>query len=173
MSKSIICFIITVFGSVYGQLEFFSRAGSAFAGVEMANYTLLAEYGDGLELRLYPARNVVCTTYRAFQVPSRDMFMKLFRYIDGDNEKSAKVDMTAPVSTKVSPTSGGDLRSYEMCFYLPEAIQMDAPKPRNLDVYIKNRPEMKIYTRKVGGYMRSDPVWDQEASDLQVICFSL
>jgi len=45
-------------------------------------------FQDGLELRLYPARNVVCTTYRAFQVPSRDMFMKLFRYIDGDNEKS-------------------------------------------------------------------------------------
>lgn len=73
--------------------------------------------------------------------------MKLFNYIGGENEGQMKIEMTAPVITRVDPSSEGNM-TYTMAFYIPKSIQdTDIPKPTNSDVYLENRPAMTILTR--------------------------
>lgn len=91
---------------------------------------------------------------------SNGMFMKLFRYIGGANSAGAKIDMTVPVSTLRKDLGSGQ-SEYEMCFYLNGAYQNSPPQPTEEGVYLVTRPEMNIYTRRLGGYM-GDEDWNNE-----------
>ena len=80
------------------------------------------------------------------------MFMKLFYYIQGNNNRGVSIEMTKPVSMKWTPQDPNmDSYEKEMCFYLDEAHQSNPPTPLDTEVYLVNRPPMNVYTRIVSG----------------------
>lgn len=95
------------------------------------------------------------------------MFMMLFRYISGANVGNKEIKMTVPVSTKWTQIDDSSFEK-EMCFYLDEAHQANPPQPTNPQVYIVNRPQMTVYTRRVGGYM-NDNDWRQESNNMDAM----
>jgi len=134
---------------------------------ETVPYTVDNTFDDGIELRTYPARNWVCTHSNGdpFEGSSGSMFWKLFRYIQGNNDASQSIDMTAPVTTLVKPISGSQEKYMEMCFYVGSSAQENPPTPTDDQVYVKFHEERKVYTRKVSGYM-SGQDWRKEVEDL-------
>ena len=91
------------------------------------------------------------------------MFMKLFRYIQGNNADEVKIEMTKPVSTKWTPMNEAmKTIEKEMCFYLNEEFQVNPPQPTDPDVYLVQRPAMTVYTRVQGGWM-DDKDWKKES----------
>ena len=85
------------------------------------------------------------------------MFMKLFKYISGDNVQQQKVEMTAPVlmvyqnmnNELITKDSTVDM---SMRFYVPKVNQGNTPTPRQSDVFIKSEPEMTVATYRFGGW---------------------
>ncbi|XP_069829848.1 heme-binding protein 2 [Dendropsophus ebraccatus] len=80
-------------------------------------------------------------------------FMRLFGYIQGNNEKKVKVDMTAPVNTYTQPGAGPTCEStMTVSFYIPPEHQEDPPKPSESNVFITERPQITVYVRSFGGF---------------------
>ena len=85
------------------------------------------------------------------------MFMKLFKYISGDNVQRQKVEMTAPVlmvyqnmnNELITKDSNVDM---SMRFYVPKVNQDNTPTPRQSDEFIKSEPEMTVATIRFGGW---------------------
>lgn len=134
--------------------------------VEMAPYTVVAEK-EGFEERLYPARKWACTTMIG---PEKDtlaspMFRKLFNYISGKNDQNVRMDMTTPVTTYIEPGAGPTCSStFTMAFFIPQDHQNNPPVA-GPDVFIEERPEMTVFTRRFGGYA-SDETIGREAKEL-------
>ncbi|XP_066977306.1 heme-binding protein 1-like [Macrobrachium rosenbergii] len=140
---------------------------SAFGNTEEAPYTLIKTTENYVE-RLYPAKKWVCTTATGptkEEAEETSMFMKLFRYISGQNERSESIPMTVPVTTEYTHGDSGT-NTYTMCFFIGEDHQADPPKPEDETVFIEDRPALTIYTRTVGGYMRTESRWMDEAARL-------
>merc|ERR1711936_558364 len=83
-----------------------------------APYEVIQKY-DGYEERFYPGRLWVCTQSSS----NNGGFMKLFRYISGANARKQKIDMTVPVMMTHSE------KGVEMCFYMTQSTQSNAPAP--------------------------------------------
>jgi len=102
--------------------------------------------------------------------PQNKSFMKLFGYITGTNEESAKISMTVPVSTRVTQgesDQGQRITKEEMGFYVPEQFQDKTPQPMpDHDVAIKIRPEMVAYVRQFGGFAK-DADWKEQKDALR------
>merc|ERR1711872_405912 len=82
--------------------------------------------------------------------PSSIMFMELFKYISGVNQENEELK--------------------EMCFYVPASHQNNPPKPlEKSPVYIKNRPTMKVYARRFGGYIFTADAWREERDLLEML----
>jgi len=76
------------------------------------------------------------------------MFMKLFRFISGQNDKGVKVPMTSPVTTLIEPGAGPNCEStFTMAFYIPPSFQENTPQPTDSTVSIEERPEFKVFAR--------------------------
>jgi len=101
------------------------------------------------ELRQYEPNNWVATSAEG---STNSMFMRLFRYIGGNNEARQKIPMTVPVSIKIAPGQGTSTK-YTMQFYLTSA---NNPKPSSSDVFLTSYPEMKLYVRTYGGYTNDE-----------------
>ncbi|XP_074650574.1 heme-binding protein 2-like [Tubulanus polymorphus] len=94
----------------------------------------------------------------------RTMFMKLFKYISGENAAKQKIPMTCPVTTRFIAGAGPACESnFTMSFYVPNT---DAPKPTNKDVFFTEMPETLIYVRQFSGYYVRFDAWAQEAMKL-------
>jgi hypothetical protein len=59
-----------------------------------------------------------------------------------------KIEMTIPVATKVDHRNG-NLRSYELCLYLPSEYQKQPPKPLDNSIKIVSYPELHLYSKYV------------------------
>ena len=119
------------------------------AGYEEASHKVLKKEGS-VELRHYSELQLVETTMSSDQ---DNGFMRLFRYIDGGNDKQQKIAMTTPVfTTKKNGES-------TMAFVLPDKFNReDVPLP-NLDS-VKNvtQPEMLFAAYRYSGRHQITPV---------------
>jgi len=135
--------------------------------LEMPPYDVVNS-AETYEERVYPARKWV-STYKldiSYDNAVSVMFHKLFDYIDGQNEAGIKVDMTAPVTVLIKPGEGPNCaNNFTESFYVP-AVHQDQPfAPTNTDVYIEDRPELHVFSRRFHGWA-SDEDWITNAAQL-------
>ncbi|KAF2350982.1 SOUL hem-binding protein [Trinorchestia longiramus] len=122
---------------------------------------------QGFEERLYPARKWAATSMSGPEKESlaSPMFRKLFNYISGKNELNIRMDMTTPVTTFIEPGAGPTCpSSFTMAFFIPEEHQ-SGPPAGGAEVFIEERPEMTVFTRRFGGYA-TDEIVAKEAKEL-------
>lgn len=114
--------------------------------------------GDGYEVRHYDAAKWVSTEEQShfMELAISRAFKKLYKYITGENEAGAKIDMTAPVLIKVKEDAsilGSSV--YVLNFLLPSDFQANPPKPTDPSVYFTDTPDMNVYVKSYGGWMMS------------------
>ena len=110
------------------------------SGYESPAYTVV-ETADAVELRDYPALELVSTGYT--RIDGADgSFMRLFRYIDGGNERSEKIEMTTPVLMTWTQKGAADgATAGDMSFVLPrEVAASGAPDPTAAEVKLARQP---------------------------------
>ena len=156
----LIIFLLLIVWTLYGVLVSMS--------VSQADYDVLDTLENGVEIRAYP-QEIWATTVADDQNLA---FSPLFRYISGDNEKSEKIEMTAPVVTAASQPSGNDSAKGEkiemtapvvtmnteegmfMAFIMPERFDMQSiPKPTSSLVKLKLIEPRKLAVIRFSGYM--------------------
>jgi len=119
------------------------------------------------EERAYGVDMWVCTKQIITDITGEDgMFMKLFEYITGANDREEEIQMTSPVSTMRQKSTKGEI--HEKCFYMYEK---NPPKPTNEDVYIVKREAMNVYTRTVMKRM-SEKDWLSESASMDKLVAS-
>ena len=101
------------------------------AGYETASYKVVRTDGK-FELRDYPAMAVVETTTIRSAKGNDGSFMRLFRFISGNNAAKEKIAMTTPVFM-----SGHDTNA-TMAFVLPAKLKTgEVPKPTDGAVAVR------------------------------------
>ncbi|CAG5897923.1 unnamed protein product [Menidia menidia] len=110
---------------------------------------------DKYEVRHYGSVKWVSTDINSYamEFAAPRAFMRLFKYIKGENEGGKKIQMTSPVLVKIPEKKFWERGAFTMSFLLPSEHQMNPPKPANDDVYIKEMPEMNVYVMSYGGWM--------------------
>merc|ERR1711954_173421 len=139
-----------------GKLLLLSLATLVHGYSEEAPYTVTKDH-DSWEERNYPPTRWVSTQFQ--DVLPHDghehtvAFFALFNYIDGGNSENMKIPMTAPVSMRIIPGPGPNCESnVTMSFLIPANLQETAPEPTDSQVYLEDRPEMKVASKKFSGF---------------------
>ncbi|XP_042876556.1 heme-binding protein 2-like isoform X2 [Penaeus japonicus] len=135
--------------------------------IESAPYTVVNS-AESYEERVYPAQKWITTSILSIShdVATSVTFYRLFDYIDGQNDAGMKIDMTAPVTTLVIPGEGPNCENnFTDSFYIPSVHQASPPTPTNPDVYIEERPELHVFSRRFHGFA-SDEDWIVNAAQL-------
>jgi DNA gyrase inhibitor GyrI len=115
----------------------YAGCATSRAGYKSAPYKVLKQAGQ-YEVREYPTLAIVQTPMRG----ADDSFMRLFRYIDGQNAATQKIAMTTPVYMT------GDT----MAFVMPEKIPADrVPQPKNSQVALGSIPAGKFAVLRFSG----------------------
>ncbi|MEW5682870.1 MAG: heme-binding protein [Pseudomonadota bacterium] len=138
-------------------------------GVESAPYTLLkADTSQNIEVRNYDSMVLVSTDMAGDGRNSA--FRKLFRYIDGENEASAAIAMTAPVmmnnsskGEKIAMTAPVLMNnrpgSSMMSFVMPKEFTLQTtPKPTNPDVIVTEVKDYKVAAIQFNGTLSKSNV---------------
>jgi DNA gyrase inhibitor GyrI len=121
------------------------------AGLEKPEYQSLEREGR-FELRRYQSVPVARTQLDGMDGRNRS-FNRLFRYIGGDNEREAKIAMTAPVIMDDGPADAGDGRPGAMSFMLPAAVaKAGAPQPTGDQVVLGTIEGGKIAALRFKGW---------------------
>lgn len=131
---------------------------AARAGYESAPYKVIEAEGS-IEIREYPDL-VLASTEASFAARGNDgSFMRLFRYISGNNEAKQKIEMTTPVFMEPDgPDSGG-----QMGFVMPQQIaKQGAPQPKASDVAIRKRKGGRFAVIRFTGIMNEKLAGSQE-----------
>ncbi|MBD3674191.1 MAG: heme-binding protein [Planctomycetaceae bacterium] len=132
---------------------------TARAGYESAPYKVIESAGN-IEIREYPDL-VLASTQSNPNARGRDgSFMKLFRYISGNNNAQQKIEMTTPVfMEEESEASKG-----KMGFVMPQKIvESGAPSPQSDDVTIRTREGGRFAVIRFSGVMDDKLAESQEA----------
>ena len=144
-----IIFLLLIVWTLYGVLVSMS--------VSQADYDVLDTLENGVEIRAYP-QEIWATTIADDQ---NRAFSPLFRYISGDNERSEKIEMTAPVVTM--NTEEGMF----MAFIMPERFDMQSiPRPLSSLVKLKLVEPRKLAVIRFSGYM-SQGSYDKNLKQLR------
>ncbi len=126
------------------------------AATETAAYKLAKKEG-AFELREYDTLHLAKVSMPASDKRSKNMdggFMKLFRFIDGQNEKSEKISMTTPVIVE-----RGEKES-SMSFVMPQkSVAKGLPLPKG-EVKLDRIPAVKVVALRFSGV--SDNVKEAE-----------
>ncbi|XP_031438071.1 heme-binding protein 2-like isoform X1 [Clupea harengus] len=133
-------------------------------GLQYPKHSNLESKGEDYEVRTYEVTNWVSTTLTGMELdPAMNAgFRRLFKYIQGENERKEKVEMTAPVTCRVEPGAGPACETtFTVSFFIPEQNQADPPKPTNPEVFIENRPEFTAFVRTYGGFSREQTVREE------------
>lgn len=132
------------------SLLFTGCAGSRY---ESPLYTVITSDG-AFQIRDYPRLTLASTPMQ--RRGADGSFMKLFRFIQGGNDKSEKIPMTTPVI--MTGTESGS-----MSFILPDSVaRHGAPIPSNPDVKISPLPPTRYACYRFGG--RGNPEQGTAAS---------
>ncbi len=124
---------------------------------ETAPYRVSDKEGD-YELREYPVLTVATTVTKE----ERDgAFMRLFRYIQGDNAKGQKIEMTTPVFMDRGEAGTA------MSFVMPEVARKDTPAPTGDAVKLSQRAAAKVAVLRFAG-MQSKANEDAALEKLRV-----
>lgn len=124
-------------------MKLFLIAAVAVGGATQATATDTAPYKvlkqDGkFEVREYPTLTIVQTSTHG----ADNSFMRLFRYIDGQNAASQKIAMTTPVF----------MTADSMAFVMPERMPADkVPQPNNQQVTVASIPAGKFAVLRFSG----------------------
>ncbi|XP_041951074.1 heme-binding protein 2-like [Alosa sapidissima] len=132
-----------------------------FTGLQGPKYTTAESKGKDYEIRTYEAATWVSVTLKGTQGDAvmKEGFGKLFKYIQGENDKKVKMDMTAPVTGRVEPSADpASESSFTVSFFIPQEHQADPPTPSSPDVVIENRPEITVFVRTYGGFTNDQTV---------------
>nr|XP_022301186.1 heme-binding protein 2-like isoform X1 [Crassostrea virginica] len=136
-------------------------------GLDKPTYEVLSSEKN-YEARKYEAAKWVSTAVKGMEhEKARSVgFQRLFQYISGENKAETKVEMTAPVSTKIEPGAGPNCEStFTVSFYIPPEHQENPPQPKNPNVFIEDRPGFEAYVRSFGGFANEES-WVNEAQKL-------
>jgi len=128
-----------------GLLVVLVNAGCAAvrAGYDTAPYKMLRHEGR-FEVRQYPDLMLVSTPLKG----SDGSFMRLFRYIQGQNEARKKIAMTTPVFMERGASNG------MMAFVLPATLQSgEAPVPTGPEVALRTLPGGRYAVLRFSGGM--------------------
>lgn len=108
---------------------------------------------ESYELREYEPTHWVATTGEGSRKSlARTLFMRLFKYITGDNEFKSRIAMTVPVANTFGPKEENP-QNITMHFFLTES---ENPKPNNPDVFLTSYPTLKVYVRTYDGYTNDE-----------------
>lgn len=135
-----------------GLAVLLAACATSRARYESAAYTVLKS-DQSFEVRDYPELKVVATAMDPARSERDDRFMRLFRYIDGQNATSQKVAMTTPVlMTGNSPVASGAADPAKMNFVLPAAVAASgAPAPLAEDVHLESLPARRMAVVRFSG----------------------
>ncbi|MEL7499938.1 MAG: heme-binding protein [Planctomycetota bacterium] len=128
---------------------------------ESAQYNVLRTEG-AFELREYPDLKIVTTSMQVGSQGEDGSFMRLFRYISGNNEQQQKIAMTTPVfMERKEETDSG-----QMAFVLPSDVASNViPDPNADDVGIVTRPAGTFASIQFSGSI-DEPVIEQQKAKL-------
>ncbi|KAI4388233.1 hypothetical protein MLD38_000580 [Melastoma candidum] len=122
--------------------------------------------GDGYEIRRYSSPVWMSTSPIqdiSLVEATRAGFLQLFDYIQGKNDYSAKIEMTAPVITQVSPSDGPFCTSsFLVSFYVPKENQADPPPAKGLHLQRWNTTYVAV--RQFSGFVQDSDVGQQAAA---------
>ena len=147
-------------GLVLLGISFFFVSNSR-AATETAPYKVVRKDG-GIELREYDTLHLAKVSMPTSDKRSKNMdggFMKLFRFIDGQNERDEKISMTTPVIIE-----RGEKES-SMSFVMPQkSVAKGLPVPKG-EVKLDQIPAVKIVALRFSGVSNST----KEAAQLAVL----
>ncbi|XP_069464183.1 heme-binding protein 2 isoform X2 [Ambystoma mexicanum] len=125
------------------------------ADLQAPKWSPVQNEASDYEIRQYEPAKWVSTVVTAMEWdPAISTgFMRLFSYIQGNNDKKTKMDMTAPVTCFINPGPGPFCESsITVSFYIPPEFQMDPPRPSESNVYIESRSALTVCVRTFGGF---------------------
>ncbi|QDU47719.1 SOUL family heme-binding protein [Gimesia panareensis] len=125
---------------------------------ESASYSVL-ESDDAFEIREYPDLNLAITQAEFDSQGDDGSFMRLFRYIDGNNAQQQKVAMTTPVfmNSRRKDVPG------QMGFVIPQKLKEgEIPNPDNAKVQLSERKGGQFAVIRFSGRMNEETVRQAE-----------
>lgn len=135
-----------------------SRSAPDFChNLDCPSFTVLNKT-ESYEERSYVKSVWVSTTLTgiALDPAVSKMFFKLFDYIQGNNAKRQKIDMTVPVLISIIPGPGPACESnFTMSFFVSPKVG-DPPKPTDATVFLSQLPEQRVFVRSFGGFATQD-----------------
>jgi DNA gyrase inhibitor GyrI len=156
MRKRMVYFVVIV-GLV--MLGAFGWNLTARAGYESAEYKVIESDGN-YEVREYPDLMLAATTTKLDAQGRDGSFMKLFRYISGENESEKKISMTTPVFMENDKSASG----VQMGFVMPKEVAVEgAPQPTGEGVAIRKRKGGLFAVLRFSGRLDSELAKESEA----------
>ncbi|CAB1435489.1 unnamed protein product [Pleuronectes platessa] len=140
------------------RLKMLKAVGQALFSTGLQNPEFTAVEGnkaEDYEVRTYHATKWVSTSLSGMHLDEamKDGFRRLFSYIQGNNQKKVKVEMTAPVTGRVDPGAGPACESqFTVSFFIPVEHQENPPEPSDPQVFVEHREEFTAYVRRYGGF---------------------
>ncbi|WP_168567100.1 SOUL family heme-binding protein [Crateriforma spongiae] len=132
---------------------------TARAGYESAEYKVVETDGD-IEIREYPDLMLAATSSKLDSQGRDGSFMRLFRYISGNNESDQKIAMTTPVFME----GDSGLSDVSMGFVMPKEVAVKGvPDPKSDGVEIRRREGGRFAVIRFSGRMDSKLAKKQEA----------
>ena len=122
-------------------------------GAKVAPYELV-EVDGAFEMRRYERLVLVSTDMPGGMDSSRAPFYKLFDYISGNNTKTEKIAMTAPVFM-----GQAESKTQTMSFALPTDISLaTAPSPSDPAVKVTELRDYKVAVISFSGFLNQDSI---------------
>lgn len=133
--------------------------------IECPSYDVV-HTGNGFEIRRYNSSMWVSTKpieTVSFVEAGKIGFLQLFAYIQGKNDNSQKIEMTAPVITEVKPSDGPFCAStFTVSFYVPKENQPTAPSAK--DLHLQKWGLTYVAVRQFGGFVMDDEIGQEAAA---------